>query len=43
MRICDENSIKTIYYDQCRYDSSDLSDNEDEGVVSLVETLDDDD
>ena len=38
-----ENRIKTVYYDQHRYDSSDLGDNKYEGVMSLVETLDDDD
>jgi hypothetical protein len=43
MGIYDENRIKTVYYDQCRYDSSNLCDNKDEGVMSLVETLDDDD
>jgi len=43
MRIYDENSIKTVYYNQCRYDFFDPSDNEDESVVSLVETLDNDD
>jgi hypothetical protein len=40
MRIYDENIIKIAYYDQHRYDSSDPSDNKDESVRSLVETLD---
>jgi hypothetical protein len=43
MRICDENIIKTAYCNQRRYDSSDPSDNEDEGVVGLIEKSDDDD
>jgi len=42
MRIYDENIIKIAYYDQHRYDSSNPSDNKDETVRSLVETLDDD-
>ena len=42
MGIYDENMIKTIYCDQRRYDLFDPSDNEDEDVRSLVETLDDD-
>jgi len=42
MGICDENRIKIAYYDQCRYASSDLNDNENEGVRSSVETSDDD-
>jgi hypothetical protein len=37
IEICDENRIKTAYYDQQRYDSFDSSDNENEGVRSLVE------
>jgi hypothetical protein len=35
MRICDENKIKTAYYNQSWYDSSDPSDNEDEGVIGF--------
>jgi hypothetical protein len=41
--IYDENRIKIVYYDQRRYNSSNPSDNEDEDVMSLVETLDGDD
>ena len=41
--ICDENSIKIIYYYQHRYDSSNLSENKDEGVIGLVETSNNDD
>ena len=45
MGFYDENRIKIAYYDQCRYISSNPSDNEDKGMMSLVETLkgDDDD
>jgi hypothetical protein len=41
--IYDENRIKIVYYDQHRYNSSNPSDNEDESVMSLIETLDGDD
>ena len=41
--ICDENRIKITYYYQHRYDSSNPSENKDEGVIGLVETSDDDD
>jgi hypothetical protein len=40
--IYDENRIKTVYCNQRRYDSFNLGDNKDEGVMSLVEKLDDD-
>lgn len=43
MGIYDENRIKTVYCDQRKYDSSNSSDNEDEGVMSLVETSNNDD
>ena len=43
IRICNENRIKTAYCNQCKFDSFDLSDNEDEGVIGLVEKSDDDD
>ena len=39
MGIYDENRIKTVYCDQRKYDSSDSSDNEDEGVMSLVKNI----
>jgi hypothetical protein len=42
IEICDENRIKTAYYNQHRYDSFDSSDNENKGVRSLVETSDGD-
>jgi hypothetical protein len=42
IEICDENRIKTAYYDHQRYDSFDSSDNENEGVRSLVEISDGD-
>jgi len=42
-RIYDENRIKIVYCDQRRYDSSKHSDNEDKGVMGLIETSDNDD
>ncbi|KAJ6939866.1 hypothetical protein NC651_006125 [Populus alba x Populus x berolinensis] len=42
MRFFDENRIKTAYYDQRRYASSNPSNNENEYVRSLVETSDGD-
>jgi hypothetical protein len=41
--ICDESRIKIAYCDQHMYDSSEPSNNEDEGVMSFVETLDNND
>ncbi|KAJ7007217.1 hypothetical protein NC653_006310 [Populus alba x Populus x berolinensis] len=38
MRFFDENRIKIAYYDQRKYASSNLSNNENERVRSLVET-----
>jgi len=43
IEICDENRIKITYYYQHRYDSSNPSENKDEGVIGLVETSNDDD
>jgi len=37
MGIYDENRIKIVYCDQRRYDSSKHSDNEDKGVMGLIE------
>ncbi|KAJ7000939.1 hypothetical protein NC653_011407 [Populus alba x Populus x berolinensis] len=42
MGISDENKIKIIYCDQYKYDSFKLNNNEDKGVISLVETSNDD-
>ena len=42
MGIYDENKIKIIYCDQHKYDSFKLSNNEDKGVISLVETSNND-
>ncbi|KAJ6955379.1 hypothetical protein NC652_006720 [Populus alba x Populus x berolinensis] len=43
MGIYDENRIKFVYCDQRRYNSSNPSDNENECIISLVETLNGDD
>lgn len=38
-----QTRINDTYYDQCRYDYSKVSDNEDDSVLGLVETSNDDD